>query len=150
MPKFLKKLPMSLLFAKAARNSGNSNSTRLSTRVKKESDGSPIDASNSSLLVTDEAIASLSAKTRSLLAISGPAPARSEYMSTTVSSNAPSSAFGPQIDSRKISLTVFLPVRISGSPATIEPAVSRALQIASPMISQTFTISLSKTETIAR
>ena len=37
-------------------------------------------------------------------------------MSTIVSSNAPSSAWGPQMDSRKTSLTVFLPVTISGSP----------------------------------
>ena len=137
------------MFENDSLNSGNSNSTRLSTRVRNDSEGSPIEASISSRRVTDEAIASLKARTFSLFAISGATPPSSLYISTIESSKAFSSAWGPQIDSRKMSLIVFLPVSNPGNPAAKLPAVSIALQIALPIISQTFTISFTKIDTIA-
>ena len=145
----MKKLAISFALANAALSSGNSNSTKLSTRLKNDSEGSPVEASSNSLLVTEEAIASLKASTLSLFAISGPTPPNREYISTMVSSRAPSSACGPQIDSRKISLTVFLPANSSGKPAAILPAVSSALQIASPIISQILTKIATRTFSIA-
>ncbi len=89
-------------------------------------------------------MASLKASVRSLLAKFAPAPPSVPNIEAIESSISDSEAPGPQIDSLTISRSVVLPVNSSGRLPIILPAVARALQIASPMISHIFTISLNK------
>lgn len=116
----------------------------VSTIDKNCVEGSPNDAFMISSLVEEEATASLNSTTRSWFAKEAPAPPRVENRSLIAPSIFSSSALGPQIDSLMMSLNVVFPDISPGSPPIISPAVSSALQIASPKTSQTLIRSLNK------